>query len=321
MKRVLVTGAGGFIGRGLAARLAVQRREGRIDALTLVDLHFSDDAAVEGVRKIRGDLGRGEVLHEALAERPDVVFHLAGITSRQAEEDFGLGLRVNVTDTVALFEGLRAQAQCPVVVYGSSIGVHGAPLPAAIDDGTPPAPALSYGAQKRMVEILLADYSRRGWLDGRSVRLPSVVARPAQPGGALSSFASDLIREIAEGRSYECPVDASATLWLLSLPACIACLLDVAAAEAHPLPAGRAWHLPALRARVGEIADALVRRFGPEVHTRLSFRPDASLQAQFGRWPPLATPVADRLGLQHDGDLDILVERALADGPSTRPQA
>ena len=207
MTHVLVTGADGYLGRALVARLLAPPATRALASLTLLDLRFDASNAAHGerVRCVRGDVGDADVLAEATAQPPDLVFHLAGITSRRAEEDFALGLRVNVGSTMALFERLRLQGRRPVVVCASSIGVYGTPLPAAIDDDTAPAPTLSYGAQKRMIEILLADYSRRGWLDGRAVRLPSVVARPAEPGGALSGFASDLIRELAEGRRYSLP--------------------------------------------------------------------------------------------------------------------
>lgn len=319
MKRVLVTGAGGYVGRALAARLLAQLRGGALEALTLVDMQLDAAEASAGdarVQLVRGDLGDPAVLAQATAQRPDTVFHLAGITSRQAEDDFALGLRVNLTATVALFELLRAQAQqqgpVPVVVFASSIGVFGTPLPDRIDDHTAPAPTLSYGTQKRMVELLLADHSRRGWLDGRAVRLPSVVARPAAPSGALSAFASDLIREPAQGRRYTCPVGPEGTLWLLSLPACVECLLQAALAEAARLPAGRAWTLPALRASAGEVVQALAGRLGRDPAELVSYQPQPALQAQFAQWPPLATAVADALGQRHDGDLGTLLERALA---------
>lgn len=311
MTRVLVTGANGYVGRALVSRLLPMP----LESLTLLDLRFDgSNSPPEGerVRCIRGDFGHAEVLAQATAQQPDLVFHLAGVTSRLAEEDFALGLRVNVTSTVALYERLRLQQRRPVVVCASSIGVYGSPLPPAIDDHTPPAPALSYGAQKRMMEILLADYSRRGWLDGRAVRLPSVVARPAEANGALSGFASDLIREPAEGRRYTCPIGPDGSLWLLSLPACITCLLQASSVDPGRLPGGRAWNLPALRASVHELIQALCRRFGRQLADLVDYQPRPELMPQFAQWPPLSTGIADRLGMCHDGDLDTLITHALA---------
>ena len=312
MTHILVTGADGYVGRALVARLLAAPEA---PSLTLLDLRFgpSDDATSrDRPRRIAGDLGDPAVLARATETAPDLVFHLAGITSRQAEDDVALGLHVNLTGTIALFERLRAQGRRPVVVVASSIGVYGPPLPAAIDDDTPPHPRLSYGAQKRMIEILLADFSRRGFLDGRAVRLSGIVARPAEAGGALSSFASDLIREPAQGRSYRCPIGADGTLWLLSRPACIDCLLQTAALDAERLPEARVWNLPALRASAEEIVRALGRHLGRDVSGLVEYQPQPDLQRQFAEWPPLSTAIADGLGLHHDGDLDRLIERALA---------
>lgn len=313
-RRVLVTGADGYIGRAVCARMKERLQAGELESLTLLDLQFENEreaSADERVLRISGDLGDATVLAQATSPAPNVVFHLAGISSRQAEDDFPLGLQVNVIDTIALFERLRLLGQRPIVVCSSSIGVYGTPLPEAIDDRTPRAPTLSYGAEKLMIEIMLADYSRRGWLDGRAVRLPTVVARPTQANGALSSFASDLIRELAQGRRYTCPIGPRGSMWLLSLPACIAGLLRAADLTGDRLPASRAWNLPVLRASAQEIVDALCRRFGAAVADRIQYLPVPSIQTQLAHWPPLSTEIADRLGFRHDGDLDTLIENAL----------
>jgi D-erythronate 2-dehydrogenase len=314
MSRVLVTGANGYIGRALSARLKARLHAQEIESLTLLDLGFDQESTASSdarIRCITGDVRDAALLAQATEPAPTMVFHLAGITSRQAEADFALGLQVNVIGTIALFERLRVQSQRPVVVCASSIGVYGTPLPGAIDDDTPIAPTLSYGAQKRAMEILLADYSRRGWIDGRAVRLPGVVARPAAPNGALSAFASDLIREPAEGRKYTCPVGPEGSMWLVSLPACVDNLLHAATVPADRLPAGRAWNLPALRATAAEVVQALCRRFGPALADRVEYHPVPALQAQFAQWPPLTTRIGDFLGFRHDGNLDTLIELAL----------
>jgi len=314
MSRVLVTGADGYIGRAVSARLEERLQAGELESLTLLDLGFQNEGAVfadERVLRISGDMGDAAVLARATSPAPSVVFHLAGIISRQAEDDFALGLQVNVIGTIALFERLRLLGRRPVVVCSSSIGVYGTPLPEAIDDRTPPAPTLSYGAEKLMMEILLAEYSRRGWLDGRTVRLPTVVARPTSANGALSSFASDLIRDLPQGRHYTCPIGPEGSMWLLSLPACVASLLRAADVAADRLPAGRAWNLPALRAGAGEIVEALRRRFGAAVADRVRYQPVPGMRAQLAQWPPLSTGIADGLGFRHDGDLDTLIDNAL----------
>jgi nucleoside-diphosphate-sugar epimerase len=314
MNRVLITGAAGYLGRALARRLIELNDAGqrRFDTLTLLDRQLGTPPGQSPqLRCVEGDLREPRVLDEALSGRPDTVFHLAGITSRQAEADVALGLGVNVLASIALLERLREQGTRPVLVFSSSIGVFGTPLPTHIDDLTVPQPTLSYGAQKRMIEILLADYSRRGAVHGMALRLPGVVARPAQPGGALSAFASDLLRELAEGRRFVCPVSADAPMWFMSLPVCVHNLLHAAALAPTLAPADRSLTLPALRASVSQIVDALARRHGDALRRRIEFRPDPALQAQFAAWPPLSTAAADRLGFCDDGDLDRLLSAAL----------
>jgi len=314
---ILVTGANGYVGKALVKRLLASGRPGPdtipFSRLTCVDLGsdptLQDDARL---RYVTGSIADPAVLEKALDEPVDLAFHLASLNSRQTETDTDLGRRVNLDATLQLFDGLRRQARGARLVFSSSISVYGAPLPAYIDDHTPLIPALSYGAHKQACEILLADYSRRGWLNGRAVRLPTIVARPpAADGSALSTFASDLIRALASGQRYTCPVSANATMWLMSLPCCINNLLHAADVAENGLPAGRALTLPALQASIGQLIDALAQLRGPSVRELIDYRPDPTLEAQFGRMPPLATALADRLGFCHDGSLAQLIDRSL----------
>lgn len=310
-QRILVTGAGGYIGAALVRRLVQNASHLHIAQITALDINLQGAVLPEYplLRKINGSLRDAETRALALAEAPDLVFHLAGITSGQAEQQFEASFDVNVVATMALFEDLRRLGNAPRLVQTSSIGVFGLPLPARIDDQTLPTPTLTYGAHKLMMETLLADYSRRGWIDGRSVRLPSVVARPAGPNGASSSFASDLIRELCAGRPYDCPIDAGGTIWLLSLTACIDALLHAARIDAAQLPRTRAWTLPALRASAAQVVDAISSLYGNETVERIRYCPDPALLAQFARWPQLDTSLAESQGFVADKSLPQLLAR------------
>lgn len=310
---MLVTGAGGYIGRALSARLLARLAAGEIDALTLVDVALPTSPEDHArLRRIEGDLAAAEVVAQAVEPRPELVFHLAGVTSRIAEQQPALSLRTNVLATIGLLERLAEQGNAPVLVYASSIGVHGTPLPERIDDDTPPRPTLSYGTHKRIGELLLADYARRGAIDGRAVRLAGVVARPLQPTAALSAFAGDMMRHAAAGEAFVCPVGPQARVLLVSLALCVDHLLRVASLDRRVLPSPPIFHLPALRVRIGELADALRERFPGSV---IDFDRQPQLEAQFGRWPALHAEAADRLGFAADDDLQTLITRALESQP------
>lgn len=185
---ILVTGAGGFIGSGLVARLLASQGalEGmeRIGSVTLLDQRFEAHSTGDPrVHYITGDLADDQVVAAAIGDRPDLVFHLASVPGGAAEADFELGLRVNLEGTLKLFEALRRACRAPRVVFASTIAVFGQPFPPRVDESTSPSPTLSYGAQKWAAEVLLNEYSRRGYMDGRALRLPGIVARPLRPCG------------------------------------------------------------------------------------------------------------------------------------------
>ena len=316
---VLVTGGSGFVGRALARRLLADGVGGRaVTALTSIDMRFDGAATDPRLRRLQGSVADTALLAQAFAQPVDVVFHLASVPGGAAEQDFALGLSVNLQATLALLECCRAQAQGqggpPVLVYSSSIAVYGAPLPAHIDDGTPMRPHLSYGAHKLACEVLIQDYSRRGWLDGRILRLPGIVARPPAPSGLLSAFMSDIFWRLKDGERFTCPVSAQAVAWWMSLGCCVDNLLHGAAMAPAQAAERRDYTLPVLRLTIAEVVEGMAGEFGDDRRALVEYRPDERLEQGFGRQPPLDASAAERAGFHHDGDLRRLIVNAVAPG-------
>lgn len=309
---VLITGAGGFIGTALVQRLLLLDTPlGAIGRLVLIDQRLGGVSTDPRVHAIEGDFGDARALSEALQTEVDVIFHLASVPGGLAEREFELGMRVNLQSTLALLEAVRRQERRPRFVFASTIGVYGVPLPDLVDESTPAEPTLSYGAQKLIGEILISDYSRRGYIDGISLRLPGIVARPSQPSGLLSAFLSDSIRTLAAGGKFTFPVEAEGTSWWMSRSCIVANLLHAASMDAAVLKSKRAWLLPVLHASMREIVAALAKVHGNHVRENVRYEPNAQLQAQFASYPPLQCPRAIAAGFRHDGTLESLVQHAL----------
>lgn len=307
--RVLVTGAGGFVGSVLVTHLL---REGqvagqRIAALALLDRQL---AAVPGAQSWEGDLGDATTLERIAAFAPDAVFHLAAVPGGAAEADYALGRRVNLDATLALFETLAALPRRTVVVYASTIAVYGADLPDPVTPHTPLRPALTYGAHKLACEALLADFSRRGLLDGRSLRLPGIVARPRGAGSGLkSAFMSELLHALAAGEAFTCPAGPGATAWWMSAQRCAENLVHAAGMDVTQADPRRAWPMPVLHASIAQVVDAAAEVFGQA--PRIRYEPDEALEAVFGRYPRLDDAEPRALGLRCDGDAQNLIRTAM----------
>lgn len=312
--RVLVTGAAGFIGRVLVARLLADGLSGRrVDRIVAADVVVDGLGADARVRPVPGSIADAGVLEQALAESVEVVFHLASVPGGTAEKAPDLARRVNLDATVRLLELLRAQAETSGVVarlvFASTVAVYGETLPAIVDEDTRCAPALSYGAHKLAAEILIADAARRGWVQACSLRLPGVVARPGDGAGLVSAFMSQLFWKLARREAIVLPVSADGTAWWISVAACVDNLAHAAAMDTAALGPARVAQMPALRLAMREVVDALVRAHGEDRRALVDYAPQEWVQRLFASQPPLLTPRAEALGFRHDGDADALVRR------------
>lgn len=301
---IVVTGAGGFVGRELVGKLI----EGGHRVLAI-------DTASQGIhrdaRLVLGDLADPAVRRNALEEGCDAVIHLATVPGGAAEADPAASRRINVDAMYDLLLEAGAAGARPRFVYASSIAVLGDRLPALVDDDTPLSPKMIYGGHKAMMEQAVAMLSNRGLIDGVTIRLPGIVARPKARSGMKSAFMSDLFHALKDGERFICPVSPSATIWVQSVRLCADNFVHALTLDSALLPPTRAVTLPALRVAIGDLAAEIARQCG--VSPRLvDYASDPALEAGFGAQPLLATPAAEAAGFAHDGDLARLVGNALA---------
>jgi len=314
--KVVITGGCGFLGRRLALLLLEQdSRTGPIEELVLFDnapsaLPLPDDKRVS---VLTGDIADRVTVAKLIAPGTDAVFHLAAIVSGQAEADPDLGYRVNLDGTRAVLDACRALASKPRLIFASSLAVYGGALPPAVGDDTALTPQSSYGTQKAIGELLVNDYSRKGFVDGRALRLPTVVVRPGLPNRAASTFASS-IREPLCGKDAVCPVSPDTVMALASPRRVVASLAHALDIPADALGQNRTLQLPGYSVSVGEMAAALRRAGGTSAYSRLSWQPDATIQAIVGSWPrELYAPRAEALGFQPDAGIDEAVQFFIED--------
>ena len=293
---ILITGAAGMIGRKLTERLIVDRALGGapIDKLTLIDIVAPARAAgfSDHIKTRAADLNEPGVAAKAVSEQPEVIFHLAGVVSGEAELDLEKGYRVNLDGSRALLEAIRAvgDGYKPRVVFTSSMAVFGAPFPQAIDDDFHLTPLTSYGTQKAMVELMLADYTRRGILEGVGIRLPSIVVRPGKPNKAASGFFSGIIREPLAGMEAILPVKETVVHTHATPRAAVGFLIHAANLDGAKLGPRINLNMPGVTCTVSEQIDALRRIAGDKVASRIRREPDALIVRIVDGWPQRFDP-------------------------------
>jgi nucleoside-diphosphate-sugar epimerase len=300
---IVITGAGGFVGRQIVARLLA-----RGDSVVAIDSQAAGIPA--GARVVAGNLADPAVRAAALAQGCDAVVHLATVPGGAAEADPTASRRINIDAMYELLLEAAEVGQRPRFVYASSIAVFGDPLPPHVDDATPLAPKMIYAGHKAMMEHAVAMFSHRGLIDGVTVRLPGILARPQGPSGMKSAFMSNLFHALRAGQHFTCPTSATATIWAESLPCCVDNFMHALTLDSALLPPGRAVTLPALRLSMGELSAQVAQACHVPAEL-VDFAPDAALEAAFGAQPPLSTTAALAAGFANDGDAATLVARAL----------
>jgi nucleoside-diphosphate-sugar epimerase len=306
--RIVIIGGGGMLGRKLARALG---RRGMIDGQAISHMALADivgPAPVEApfpVSTQRTDITDRAAVDALLAEGADIIYHLAAIVSGQAEAEFDLGMQINLMGSINVFEAARALGTTPKLIFTSSIATYGGEIPEMIEDWTALNPQTSYGAQKAAAEMLLTDYSRKGFLDGRGLRLPSISIRPGKPNMAASGFMSSIFREPLQGREAICPVGPDYPHWYLSPRRCIENLIHAAAVPAEALGQNRCFALPGRTHRIGDMVEAMRRVAGDGPVGLIRWEPDPEIQNIVLGWKAHFNPAkALALGFVRDDSFE-----------------
>jgi nucleoside-diphosphate-sugar epimerase len=316
--KVLVTGAAGMIGRKFCEALVKRGNIGSkpVDRLTMADT-ITPDAPTGvpfSVRTLSADISDASVAESFAADRPDLIYHLAAVVSGEAEADFDKGYRVNLRGIQQLFEAVRRANYRPRVVFASSIAVFGTPFPETIPEDFAPAPLTSYGTQKAIGELLLADFSRRGFFEGIGIRLPTICVRPGKPNKAASGFFSSIIREPLKGEPAVLPVTDDVRHWFASPRAAVSFLFHAGALDLDRLGLRRTLNMPGLSATVGEMIASLEQVAGVECVKLIQREPDPNIQRFVDGWPQrLDASRAEALGFTAETSFEEIIKTHVED--------
>lgn len=319
---VLIIGAAGMVGKKLTNSILSSCRLGskKVTVLELVDViePTKPDADEIKIHTHELDLSDQQATSALINQKPDVIIHLAAIVSGEAEKDFEKGYRINLDGTRYLFDAVRnlheSSGYYPKILFSSSIAVYGTPFPDAIDDAFLSAPLSSYGTQKAMSELLLNDYTRKGYCDGLSMRLPTVCVRPGKANAAASSFFSNIIREPLAGKTANLPVSRTVRHWHISPRRVVGFFHHAVDLDLSDIGPRRALNMPGLSVTVQEQIDALVRVAGPKVAELISEVPDPVIQSIVSTWPETFDPRRSiALGFTADASFDEIIQVHIED--------
>ncbi len=315
--RIVILGGAGFLGKKLASELLhrgqIAWKGGKlqpINKLLLFDKIPAADLPVDPrLEIIQGDIGYAKTLESLMEPSPQLIFHLAAVVSGEAEKNFDLGMQVNLQASLNLLELCRQMSPTPLLVFASSCAVFGGALTETIDDHSAPSPQSSYGTQKAVVDLLINDYSRRGFIDGRALRLPTIAIRPGAPNAATSSFVSSIIREPLQGKSAICPVSADTKVWILSPQKVTENFIHAAELKASDLGDSRIVNLPGITTTVEEMIGCLGELAGKETIDYIQWKPDKFIQSIVLTWPPqFKTDRALDLGFSCDDSVSQIIQ-------------
>ena len=307
--KIIITGGAGFLGQRLAK--AMLNSSIIFDELLLVDIVMPPDPAKDDrVNCKQVDLSGESAAKKVITPETGIVFHLAAVVSSHAEKDFDLGWKVNLDITRQLLEACRHQGTNIKFVFASSLAVYGGKLPAIVNETTAITPHSSYGTQKAMGELLVNDYTRKKFVDGRVLRLPTICVRPGRPNQAASSFVSSIIREPINGEQAICPVSPELALWLSSPETIIQNIIKAATLDGTAFGDWRTVNLPGIGVTVQQMLDSLERITGKATVERVQFKRDASINAIVSSWPgAIDNTNALQLGFKVDSDFDQFISQ------------
>ncbi len=314
--KVIITGGAGFIGRKLAKQLSADAASRGIEKIVLFDQVAppADDLADPLLEAVTGDITDALVVAGLIDARTSHIFHLAAVVSAGAEADFDLGYRVNLGGTQNVLEAARALGTCPRVMFASSIAAYGGELPDLVVDETPLLPATSYGVQKVIGEQLINDYTRKGYVDGRAMRLPTVVVRPGKPNLAASGFASGIIREPLNGIDFVCPVTEGSRMAMISPRRVVDAFIHLSDLPGESLGSNRTILLPGFTVSMAQAVSALEEAAGNRHRGAIRFQVDPVVQAIVDGWPVGSYSArAEGLGFKGDDDMVAIIAAYIED--------